>query len=409
MRKQLLLSLGVFLFIITGTALVIIYGQGYRLGTDISGKPGIIGTGLLVVKSNPDGAEVYVNEIHETTEHLTTATNNTINLAPGTYKVKIYKDGYFPWQKTIKIEKEIVSKADAFLIPKAPKLENITLTGVNHAVIDPSFTKIAYTVASEAAKKKNGIYVLDMSGRSLLSLQGGSRQLVDNDNIDTFSDADLLWEPTSENLIATISANRSNPSIYLLNPSESSQTPKDITETLDSIQQQWAKEKEAKDKAQFDSLRPSLQKVAKDNFNIIAWSPDESHILYQASQSASIPRILKPPLIGTNSTPENRDIEKDNVYIYDIKEDRNYLLSTSDKKIGIDYQLTWFPDSNHLIYVHDHRIDIMEYDGQNSTTIYAGPFEENFVYSWPDGSKIVILTNLNNPDIPLHLYTIGLR
>jgi hypothetical protein len=51
----------------------------------------------------------------------------------------------------------------------------------------------------------------------------------------------------------------------------------------------------------------------------------------------------------------------------------------------------------------------MDYDGQNKTTIYAGPFIDDYVFSWPDGSKILILTNLGNPSILPNLYTIGLK
>ena len=172
---------------------------------------------------------------------------------------------------------------------------------------------------------------------------------------------------------------------------------------------QWEKDKEQKNKIQLDTLRPALQKIVTENFNILGWSEDETKVLYEASQSATLPVIIKPPIIGTNSTPEVRQIEKDSVYVYDIKEDKNYLINKGDKKIHVDYELVWFPDSKHLLYIYDHKIDIMEYDRQNITTVYAGPFEHEFVYPWPDGSKIVILTNLSNPYIPSHLYTVSLK
>ena len=179
MKKQLVISLLILSFIAIGTVLVIIYGRGYRFGFDMNGKPGVLGTGLLVTTSTPDGAHVYIDD------HLTTATNNTINLAPGEYKVRIFKDGYFPWEKKITIEKEIVSKAEALLFPSAPKLENITITGVTRPTIDSTYSRIAYTVSSESAKKNNGIYILTMNRGSLLVLQNGIRQIID-DSTDSF-------------------------------------------------------------------------------------------------------------------------------------------------------------------------------------------------------------------------------
>jgi hypothetical protein len=51
----------------------------------------------------------------------------------------------------------------------------------------------------------------------------------------------------------------------------------------------------------------------------------------------------------------------------------------------------------------------MEDDGSNQTLIYAGPFVEPYVYPWPDGSKLVVMTNLNNTANPPTFYTISLR
>jgi len=67
------------------------------------------------------------------------------------------------------------------------------------------------------------------------------------------------------------------------------------------------------------------------------------------------------------------------------------------------------PDSKHLVNVHNGKIDMMDYDGANQTTIYAGPFVDDFVFSWPDATKIVILTNLGNSDLTPNLYTISLK
>lgn len=401
MKKQLLLSLGIFFLIIILTTGLILYGKGYRFGSD-NGKVGILGTGLLVATSNPDGAEVEINS------HLTTATNNTINLFPGNYDVKIIKEGYFPWEKNITIDKEVVSKAEALLFPIAPQLQNITLTGVSTPIVDPSYTKLAYIVASESSNIKNGIYVMDMNGGSLLPLSSGSTQLTDN-NFDSFSNAEISWSPDGQQLIATISANRQSPSTYLINATTFNKQPQDVTERLADIQSLWDKEKTDKNKAFLDALSPKLETIVNNNFNIIAWSPDQTKILYTATQSAIMPIIIHPPLIGTDSTTETRSLEKGKVYIYDIKEDKNYRIENAAKQIGIDYTLSWFPDSKHIIKVHDKKIDAIEYDGSNSTTVYAGPFIGNYVYPWPNGSKMVILTNLGNPDIEPHLYTVGLK
>ena len=401
MRKQVIISALIILFLLIGTVLVVMFGKGYRFGFGGNG-PILSGTGLLVTTSSPDGAQVFVNG------HLTTATDNTINLAPGEYDIKIFKDGYFPWQKKITIKKEVVSKADALLFPKAPKLESITNIGILNPVLDPSKTKIAYLVASQSAVK-NGIYILDMTSRPILTLQSASSQIV-NDTTDIFSSSALLWSPDSKELLATIG--KSLNTTYFLETSTLNQNPKDVTETRLSVDASWEKLKKDKEKALMDSLPKKLKKVVSEEFKILEWSSDETKILYEASQSAEIPLIINPPLIGTDSTPEIRNLKKGEVYVYDIKEDRNYKIldSVPEKSEAFSpLPIMWYPDSKHLVFVNDSKITMMEYDGGNLTTVYAGPFVNGFVFPWPDATKLVILTTLGNLNITPNLYTIGLK
>jgi hypothetical protein len=401
LKKQLAIPLFILIFLIVGTALAIFFGKGYRFGFDTNG-PIIAGTGLLVVTSTPNGAQVFVNG------HLSTATDNTINLAPGEYEIKIFKDGYFPWQKKIVIKNETVSKADALLYPSAPKLESITNTGVLNPTLDPSRTRLAYLVASQSALK-NGVYILDMTARPILTLQSASNQIANN-TVNLFSLASVAWSPDSAQILATIS-NLSATTTYLLDTSTLNQNPQDVTETLASVTTTWYKLKAEKEKAQMDSLTKPLRKVVSEDFKILQWSDDETKILYEASQSAVIPMIITPPLIGTDSTPEVREIQKGQIYVYDIKEDRNYKILDSLPKVNESAPLPIMihPDSKHLVYVHEGKIDMMEYDTANQTTIYAGPFVDGFVFPWPDATKLVILTNLGNPMITPNLYTISLK
>lgn len=399
MKKQLLFSIVVLAVLLAGTTAVVFYGKGYRVFFD-SGKPGFSETGLLVTTSQPNGAQVFING------HLTTATDNTINLSPGTYKIKIVKQGYFSWEKTIKVEKEIVAKADALLFPNAPKLESITDNGVINPVVDPSGSRLAFTVASSSARD-NGIYILDMSTKPILTLQSSSKHVAD-DTFGFFSKSNLSWSPDGQKLLATISAHLGQGATYLIDSNQFNPAPQDVTETLISIKSAWDKDKASKEKALVDGLKPKLNQLMKENFSVLFWSPDETKILYSASKSATLPTVITPRLLGVDATAEQRSIEKDSVYVYDIKEDKNYKIDIVNPE-QIIKSVKWFPDSKHLIYVSQNQIHILEFDGANDTTVYAGPFIDSYVFPWPDGSKIVILTNLNNPQISPNLYTIGLK
>ncbi len=398
MKKQLVISLGILFFLLLATTAVVLYAKGYHFGLS-KGNLQVAETGLLVATSKPDGASVFVNG------HLTTATDNTINLFPGEYDIKIEKEGYFTWQKKLKIQAQVVAKAEALLFPTAPKLESITASGVENPIIDPSQSRIAYTVLSQSARK-NGVYILDMSSRPILTLRSAATQIVD-DTVDNFSKAKITWSPDGKELVATISGTSLNPTTYLLKANEFNQAPSDITATLTTTQAAWESDRLEKNQARINTLKINLREFIAKNFKILSWSPDETKILYQASSSASFPIIINPRLIGTDSTPEERTLKESNIYVYDVKEDKNYKIPVTNPQTPLP--LSWFPDSKHLVYTHDKKIEIVEYDGINATTIYAGPFVGNYVFPWTNESKVLMLTNLGNPDILPNLYTIELK
>lgn len=411
MKRQIIFSVSLFTVLIFVTILIVLYGKGYRFGTIQNGKPTISTTGLLVANSKPNGAQVFING------NLTSATDDTIDLIPGEYVVKIQKEGYFPWEKKVSIRKEVVTKAEALLFPSAPKLENITSIGVENPVLDPSGRRIAFRVASQSAKK-NGLYVLDMSTTPLLTLASSAKQLTD-DVTALFSNSEYLWSPNGEEIMASISGELGLPYYFLINSSGFNDTPRNITAILSTIEEQWQSQKLEREQARLNALPKSTRSMILQNFNIISWSPENDKILYTASTSATLPVVIKPRRIGIDTLRDTRTLNKDDVYVYDTKDDVNFKIKEIDSEIcdRIETQepcpkptsIQWLPDSNHLIITENNKINIMEYDSTNSTTIYAGPFLENFVSPWPNSSKLVILTNFNNLTVPANLYTISLQ
>ncbi len=411
MKKQFLLSFLILLILIAITSSVVLYANGYRFNT-ANGKPSLDKTGILNVASLPKGAQVYING------NLTSATNNAINLAPGKYTVTMSKDGYNNWQKDMLVQEQIVANADATLFPSAPTLQSISTVGVFSPLIDPSGTKLAFKIASQSAKR-NGIYVLDMTNRifPVLALQSSSTQLADDTEAD-FSTARISWSPDGLQIMASIPSKISTTSAttYLLQANTFNETPKNVTATLPTVISEWDQKLSEKEKALYDSYPQAVQRIITEHMRILAVSPDDTKLLYMASTSAELPLILSPRRIGNNLLYENRSLKKDSIYVYDIREDVNTkILDIAPQEpcmkgeLDCLYPLTFMPDSKHLLYMNDRKISIVETDGSNMTLIYAGPFIEPYVYAWPDGSKIVIITNLNNLTIPPTLYTIGIR
>ncbi len=399
MKGKLISIFGiVIVFLMTGIA--ILYGRGYRLTFQDSN--GISGTGILVLNSFPEGAEVYIDD------KLTTATDNTINLSPGEYQVRIQKDGYYQWQKKVTVRREEVTHAIATLFPVAPRLEAVTTLGALAPIIDDSGSKIAFRVASVSAEK-NGIYLLDMNQRSLIPFGGAISQLVD-DTTQIFSESQLSFAPDGDELIATTAGAFSR--TYRI-PLEGGD-PVDVTSTLSQVDQEYRTQAQLLDRKLINSFPKKLRAFATQNMTAILVSPDDNKIFYTASQSATIPVVIDPPLPGTNPTPETRILTPGYKYVYDTEEDKNYLiLDTGGMSPGEIPTFKWHANGLNLFYINNQdgkkSIDTIEFDGQNRRTLYAGPLMEQYLFPWPDGTSVLVLTNLNTPDSPANLYRIGLK
>lgn len=375
----------------------ILYGKGYRLNLSGEGNKILAGTGLLVLTSTPNGAKAYIDE------NLTTATDDTINLPPGEYDVKIEKDGYYPWKKHVTLKNEAVTKTDAVLFPIAPKLETVSLLGANDPLLDSTGSLVAYKVSSSSAEN-NGIYVLNLGNR-LLPFGTTARQIA-SDSFDEFTSSKLEFSPDGAEILATI--NNLEQTVYLLRTDSTNPTPQNVTATLDEVHERWEQIQLQKNIKFIATLPSAPRAFILNNFYKPVMAPEGDKILYIASHSATMPLFKNPPLPSTNSTPETREIKEGSVYVYQLKEDKNYLLFEAQPGAQIP-DFKWHPSSSHVVFELNKKIVAMEYDGGNRTTLYAGPFQSGFLTTWPDGSGLVILTNFNDESVPPNLYKVGLR
>lgn len=406
MKRAFFTTALVLILVSIVTYIAVLYAKGYRL--DLSkGSKLIAGTGLLVLTSTPDGARVYIDD------NLTTATDDTINLPPGNYEVKIEKDGYFSWNEKVTVKNEAVTKTEALLFPSAPKLEAVTLLGAQTPLVDPSGSLIAYTV-NNSTPEQNGIYILSLNSRPILPI-GSSTTQIASDSFDTFSKAQYEFSPDGKQLLVSVPRGKAgsasgslNTVVYLLNTNGLNTSPKNVTVTQNQIRELWLTEKQT-DEDKFVNGLPKKEKVlALANFSHMLISPERDKVMYVASVSAQMPFVINPPLPSTNSTPENRILKAGNVYVYQVKEDKNYLLYEPTDGQALP-KFLWHPSSSHLLFIKDKKIQVVEFDGGNRQTLYSGPFDGEFLYPAPDGLSVIFRTNLNDESVPSNLYRLGLK
>lgn len=419
--KSILIPFVTFSSILIAAVAIIFYSRGYRLNVT---QKSLSTTGLLVATSDPVGAQLLIEN------KLTTATNATVTLPPGWYTVTMLKEGYQPWEKRIRVQGEVVTKIDAFLFPTSPSLSSLSAQGVSNPVLSPDGSKLAFVIPASAKStlaNRAGIWILDLSDKPL-GLNRDAREIIRSDNVD-FSESTLLWSPDSKQVVATVTTKIAGTSYYLLDIDKLNDPPHKIGE-VNSLIQDWLDIVHTREKEKLGVLKEDITNVATTSAKGVNFSPDETKFFYEATKAATLPKVIVPPLIGTNSTPDVRDIQPGNMYLYDTKEDKNYLLkdislNASPTPVGLivgplpietyrqgqtPTSIRWLPTSRHLVVVGKERIDIMDYDGTNRKTIYAGPFWDSFVVPWTNGTKLVILTNLNPAASAVpNLYTINIH
>lgn len=381
--------------------IVFLYARGYRLDSDTRRfSP----NGLLVIKSVPDGAQIFING------ELKTATNATIPLPPNTYDVSVKKEGFLTWNKRLLIEKEIVTEASAHLFKAGHSLSAITFSGVEEVIPSHDLTKIGYTVIGNGVDPDNqGLFVIENVNLPL-GFSRDPRRITDGN----LTGSTWIWSPNGRQILLTTPQGS-----YLLDAG--SFTPQaqkvNVTASKDDILSDWQEERDKKRSSQMRRLPEKLRTLLDRNSNAIAFSPDEEMVVYTASSSAVIETGLIKPLPGSSTQKETRDIEPGKTYVYDLKEDRNFLIDDGDGDLIIEggyatdavRRISWYPSSRHLILAEEGRIIIIDHDATNRQEVYSGSYLSPHAYPSLSLDRLIVLTNLGAGDSIPNLYSLGLK
>lgn len=386
--RGLLFVLALTIIVTCGT-FVFNYARGYRFDTT---ELRFVPNGLLVAKSDPDGAQVFIDG------ELKTATNANIFLPPGTYDVSIKKEGYLPWYKRLVVEKEIVTETNAVLFRAVPSLSAVTFSSSFNPTPSSDFSKIAYVVLPEDESSENekwGLWILEMVNLPL-GFARTPRRITDGD----LTNASWEWSPDGREILLT-----SETGVFLLDAgSFTPQTQRvNITSRKNEVLGKWEKERRTKLAAQIKRLPEELIEVLERNANSVLFSPDEKRILYTASNSATLAENLIKPIPGASTQKQERNIKPNHTYVYDIKEDRNFLIGDSNQN------LAWLPTSRNLVLAEEGKITIFDYDGTNHQEVYSGSYVAPHAYPTVNNERLLILTNLGADSVLPNLYSLSLK
>jgi len=125
--------------------------MGYRI--DFGSKK-VVQTGGFYFKVLPKNVQILIDGIIKKKTDIFFGSILIKNLLPKEYEVKIEKEGYFPWEKNLKIEERVVTEAkNIVLVPEKTKFE-VFKEGVENFFFSPDGKKIIL-------KEKEGIKFFD--------------------------------------------------------------------------------------------------------------------------------------------------------------------------------------------------------------------------------------------------------
>lgn len=357
MSKRFIITIITLVVIAIAAGVAIFFAKGYSFSPT---EKRIVGTGILAITSEPDAASVYLDG------HLTTATNANINsLSPKSYSVKVIKEGFIPWERAVEIKEGLVTDLKITLFPAIPTIYPLTFTSVVNPTLSPDGSKLAFIVPSG---KKGGVWVWTLSRNQPIAFARSAEphQIITNAVTD-FSKSILKWSADSKQVLATITESN-----FLLDSDRLNSDPRDITPLLEVTTKAWEDDTKAKDEARILAMKDfNLRKIASDSASV-NWSPDETKMR-----------------IGLK--------------VYDLETKKDYDLPVAKAHL-------WLPDSMHIILIEESTISLVDFDGTNKAVIYAGKFEDSFVFPWPDSSRLVIVSSIPTPTASEpNLYGINLR
>jgi len=388
MNQKSYVKILILIILLGSTVLLYFFLSGWRPNFNFSNKIELSEikvkqTGMISAKSQPEGANVYLDG------KLVTATNNTISgVDLGKHKLKITKNGYVTWEKEIEVFPELVTDITAMLISQTPRIEPLTNTGARKPTLSYSLEKLAYFSKDPEAP---GVWIVSFKDQGLSFFANSAKNAVKDTNFVKYSDGkNITWSPDEDELLIETGDSK----FYLVNLNTNNVAPvSNPNETKDT----WNKKIQKKRLDFISKIEIPEDRVKIASAEDTIWSPDNKKFIYKKLENNKYKYFIynmETPL------PVGEKVETQ-VFETEVKAQQP--------------KITWYSDSFHIILVEEYeekthrgKISIVRIDGTNKVEIYNNNLFSNDVYTTVNGDKLVILTTFKSGD-QTDLYTLGIR
>lgn len=154
-----------FIFFIFASIVIILFAQGWRLNFKTFKA---VRTGGIFIKTSVSEAKIYINDKYTgSTSGILNYTKLIDDLTPKKYNIFLYKEGYYPWNKTVEVKNGLVSELiSVVLLPLDIKRSKVTELS-NQAIYDFSVDNEVIKIINN--KKTGTAKNYDINGKLISS------------------------------------------------------------------------------------------------------------------------------------------------------------------------------------------------------------------------------------------------
>lgn len=329
-------------FFVVAPALIF-YTSGYRFNPN---KIVLEKNGTLIVDSTPDNAFIELNgQLQKET------TESTIQfLSPGSYLVRVTKDGYHPWEKRLQVSSEQVTFANAIYLWKKSEPTLITETKATTIVRAPERDRYL-TIDASTSSKTIRIYDRDSLIKESLLSSSTSIDYVQFLNDDEYS-LSFVHEPyqriTSLRTQETLSLPRSSSTVdqNLLTVEPSTTTQRSLVTWKSTPKKHYE--------------LPSGDWVLERLVGTVALFKDNQRYL-TLKENESISRELTGTLMSWKERKNDTAaifLSQQELWLWNLSSSPELLLRLSEPFISAD----WHRDSDNVFYATKKALYALELD-----------------------------------------------
>jgi len=418
-RVYFIIIIIVFLVI---APLLLLYAAGFRYDFQ---KNKIVQVGIISLETKPRSASIYIND--KLFKKKTPTVLN--NLLPGRYSLKIIKNGYHSWQKTVNVQSGL-----ATVYPDIKLFKKVTATteidqNVTLASISDDLKKLAY-ISQDNLKiinindlKLTFSKKITESVSQILWSPDTAKLLLELKNKDDYLFIDLNKESVNylSGVIGLTAKNikwdlKDNKLIYGVNNSSLFQVnleTKEKKKIIDSIitdysvinstilfVEQLLVKKINLDEPNEEILILELNRGArpqflKKNHSIIPLLDTDNHKLYLINQLTNEYQVINERV---DQAQWSKDMDKLLLYnkaqlwALDINNNKEYLLLRTSQTID---EVHWHPSNNHVIASHKQQLEVIELDDYDRNIYVLLKTKTKNIILDDDGKYVYFLDNNN--------------